>query len=353
MSRSILTSFSISGLLLLGVVIVAAAAERPQDHLHSDKQCVSCHKDGVTDLLKVLSQPKRRCTQCHTEQQIREGDFSSPLPFSEEEGVDPKLKLSADAGLGLPLYYTRSRIGAEPNEMVEIPAGTFIMGTDGRLPDEGPQHEVHLAAYLIDRYEVTNLQYETFIKAVNRRSPAHFRNRTYPEGKVDHPVVFVGWDDAVAYCEWAGKRLPTDKEWEKAARSSDGRTYPWGDIFDPKKSNNPVRWRAAGQTGDTTPVGAFATGVSAHGLYDTSGNVWEWTASWYYPYPGNEVPSESYGERYKTLKGGSWFDCSFYKCGISAPLFNRAFFARRTKNDTFGFRCAKDVAATNGEVRER
>jgi len=338
--------FYTMGFLLLSMS--AIAAERPQDHLHSDKQCISCHKGGITDLLKVLAQPQASCTQCHTEQQIKAGDFSSARPFSEVEGVDPKLKLTADAGMGLPLYYKQSRMGAEPHEMVEIPAGKFIMGTNGRQPDEGPLHEVYLDAYHIDKYEVTNLQYVAYVKALNRRSPTHFRNRIYPEGKVDHPVTYVGWDDAVGYCEWAGKRLPSDQEWEKAARSGDGRTYPWGNTFDPKKSNNPVRWRAAGEFGDTTPVGAFASGVSLYGLHDTSGNVWEWTDSWYTPYPGNEVPSENYGERYKTLKGGSWFDCSFYKCGISAPLFNRAFFAKRTKNDTFGFRCAKDVVTSGG-----
>jgi formylglycine-generating enzyme required for sulfatase activity len=99
--------------------------------------------------------------------------------------------------------------------------------------------------------------------------------------------------------------------------------------------------------GDTTPVGAFEGGASPYGVYDMSGNVWEWTASWYQPYPGNTVASESYGERYKVLKGGSWFDCSFYNCGISAPVFNRAFFAKRTKNDSFGFRCAKDADDIN------
>jgi len=337
-------------LLILGISlsllsVSALAADKPRDHLHSDKQCVSCHQEGIAGLLEVLSKPKDSCTQCHTEAQIKAGDFSSAIPFTEVDGVDPKLKLTADAGMRFPQRYTQSRIGSKPNEMIEIPAGTFIMGTDGRLFDEGPMHEVYLDAYLIDKYEVTNLQYETYIKATNKRSPLHFRNRTYPEGKADHPVTFVGWDDAVDYCAWAGKRLPSDKEWEKAARGSDGRTYPWGDVFDPKKSNNPIRWRAAGQTGDTTPVGAFEKGVSVHGLYDTSGNVWEWTDSWYYPYPGSEVASENYGERYKTLKGGSWFDCSFYKCGISAPLFNRSFFAKRTKNDTFGFRCAKDIVA--------
>ena len=243
--------------------------------------------------------------------------------------------------MSVPMFYGDTRIGKDPSPMVLVPAGEFIMGTDARLPDEGPQHKVKLAAFYIDKYETTNLQYEQFIKATERRSPIHFKNRTYPEGRVDHPVMNVSWEDAHDYCAWAGKRLPTDQEWEKAARGPDGRTFPWGNEFDPHKANVPGRWKELGGFGDTTPVGAFEAGKSPYGVYDLSGNVWEWTDSWYQPYPGNKVASESYGERYKTLKGGSWFDCSFYQCGVSAPVFNRAFFAVRTKNDSFGFRCAK------------
>ena len=98
----------------------------------------------------------------------------------------------------------------------------------------------------------------------------------------------------------------------------------------------------AGQN-DTVFASAFEKGKSPFGVYDMTGNVWEWTSSWYEAYPNSKIKSENYGHRYKTLKGGSWFDCSFYKCGISAPVYNRGFFSRRTKNDTFGFRCAKDA----------
>jgi len=228
--------------------------------------------------------------------------------------------------------------------MARIPAGEFTMGSDDRMPDEGPQHKVTLESYWIDLYEVTNAQYKKFIDATNRRSPAHFRNRTYPSGKADHPVTEVTWYDADAYCAWAGKRLPTDQEWEKAARGTDGRMFPWGNEFDTDKANTPQRWAKLKEEGDTMPVGSFPDGVSPYGLYDMSGNVWEWTSSWYKAYPGNTHPSENYGEEYKTLKGGSWWDCSFYKCGISAPVFNRAFFIRGTHNKSFGFRCAKDAA---------
>lgn len=266
-----------------------------------------------------------------------------PEPAQEEQPSWPKAE-GQGPGMSVPMYYEQTRIGASPNEMVLIPAGEFIRGTNQRLSDEGPQHTASLPDFHIDKYEVTNLQYQRFIDATQRKSPDHFENRTFPPGKADHPVTFVTWHDAKAYCEWAGKRLPTDQEWEKAARGTDGRTYPWGNVFDINKVNSPVRWTTLKLEGDTTPVGVFEGGVSPYGVYDMSGNVWEWTESWYKAYPGNTKPTENYGEKYKTLKGGSWWDCSFYKCGISAPVYNRSFFMRTTKNNSFGFRCASDKA---------
>lgn len=323
------------------------AQDKPLDHFHLPQACMDCHPDGVT--FKVFADDSASaCLQCHTERDLARGveSLRRDEPSAAESALEkfiPSEPMSADAGMRFPLYSPESRLGDAPNEMVEIPAGEFLRGTNERLADEGPQHRVDLPAFFIDRFEVTNAQYRKFVVETGRRSPDHFRNRTFPPGKADHPATFVTWDDAADYCAWAGKRLATDKEWEKAARGTDGRQFPWGEQFDAKKANTPVRWQTLGQSGDTTPVGAFAEGVSPFGIYDMTGNVWEWTASWYEAYPGNTTASESYGERYKTLKGGSWFDCSFYKCGISAPTYNRAFFAKRTKNDTFGFRCAKDV----------
>ena len=321
----------------------AASMETPDDHVHGMAACVDCHSSGI-DFSRLVKEAG--CGQCHAEAPApgRPALKSAPSPAeSELSAFAPATPIPADAGMRYPQYYEESRLGDAPNEMVLIPAGPFIRGTNERLPDEGPQHTVDLPAFYIDVYEVTNLQYRRFIEETGRRSPDHFRNRTYPPGKADHPVTFVSWDDADAYCRWAGKRLPTDREWEKAGRGPDGRIFPWGNDFDVRRANTPVRWQAIGQPGDTTPVGAFAGGASPYGLYDMTGNVWEWTASWYEAYPGNTTRSENYGHRYKTLKGGSWFDCSFYKCGLSAPLYNRAFFARRTRNDTFGFRCARDA----------
>ena len=335
-------------------VMAAEAAPVEKTYVHSQQQCIRCHDDKA-ELQAVLTVSLGKCQSCHESAEpttapkqhladAGQGQQKKPSTRLDEPKRAVVANRKADYGMRYPLYTQFSRLGDAPNKMIRIPAGEFIMGSNDRLPDEGPEHKVTLPDFYIDEFEVTNLQYKKFNDATHGRSPRHWRNRTFPAGKADHPVVYVTWDNANAYCEWAGKRLPTDAEWEKAARGMDGRMFPWGDEFATANANTPVRWQEIGQFGDTSPVGAFEAGKSPYGVHDMSGNVWEWTASWYKAYPDNQTASESYGERYKTLKGGSWFDCSFYKCGISAPVFNRSFFAKKVKNDSFGFRCAKDSA---------
>lgn len=300
-------------------------------------ECVQCHSD-LDHRIVGINIPAQ-CSSCH--------NAGKASHVTAQSAMRPKFLRVAAPAVVSQTSLNPPADNEKPGPMVLIPEGAFVMGSDDRLPDEGPAHKVNLKAYWIDVYEVTNEQYKAFIDATDRRSPSHFRNRTFPGGKGDHPVTEVTWYDAEAYCQWAGKRLPTDQEWEKAARSTDGRMFPWGNEFDSNKANTPQRWVKLKREGDTMPVGSFADGVSPYGLYDMSGNVWEWTASWYTAYPGNTHPTENYGEQYKTLKGGSWWDCSFYKCGISAPVFNRSFFLRGTHNKSFGFRCAKNAAAAD------
>lgn len=315
----------------MGVLFMASLAWAAQADESLPNECTQCHLE-LKHKSDIPAATLEKCQSCHN-------DVEKHAAVAKAG----KAKVDALGGMGLPMYSPQSRLGDAPNEMVLVPAGVFTMGTNSRLPDEGPEHRVDVPAFFIDRYEVTNMQYKKFVDETKRRSPSHFVNRTFPEGKADHPVTYVSWIDADAYCAWAGKRLPTDQEWEKAARGPDGRIFPWGTEFDFYKANTPHRWKLSGKEGDTAPVGSFEAGKSPYGVYDMTGNVWEWTSSWYQPYPGNTHPTENYGEKYKILKGGSWWDCSFYQCGISAPVYNRSFFLRATKNSSFGFRCAKNA----------
>ncbi len=330
--------------LATGAALAETGRPTPPGAHHNDSSsdCNACH---TADRTRLRSRDSRYCQRCH-ENDVTASDDHGLSGAPAETPPPPAPLVDANAGLVGPLYYEDSRHGPTPNEMIRIASGPFIMGSDNRLADEGPEHTVELPTYWIDRYEVTNLQYEAFIDDTGHRSPSHFRNRSHPAGKADHPVTFVSWHDARDYCRWAGKRLPSEQEWEKAARGTDGRTYPWGNEFSIDRANTPVRWARLKRQGDTTPIGAFPAGDSPYGLADMSGNVWEWTSSWYLPHPGNRQPSENYGKIYKLLKGGSWWDCSFYKCGISSPTFNRSFFNPRVRNSSFGFRCASDHPVT-------
>ena len=215
--------------------------------------------------------------------------------------------------------------------MVYIPGGEFIMGSDEGNEDEKPQRTVYVDGFNIDIYPVTNAEYKEFVDATGHAPPHHWEGNTYPEGKGDHPVVWVSWHDAQAYCQWAGKRLPTEAEWEKAARGTDGRKWPWGNTFDPTKCNA----KESG-IGETTPVGKYPEGVSPYGVMDMAGNVWEWTADWYEAYPGSSYQSTRFGKKNKVMRGGSWFDASaFVRCSVRNNAAPNFFFS------TIGFRCAE------------
>jgi formylglycine-generating enzyme required for sulfatase activity len=190
--------------------------------------------------------------------------------------------------------------GHASGEMVPIPTGTFLMGISRNQPDdEGPEHEVYLEAYRIDRYEVTNAGYRRCVAAGACSEPADLRYYDDPR-YATHPVVFVTWYNARDYCRWRGRRLPTEAEWEKAARGDDGRSYPWGN------ERLGDRLNAGNGLGGTTPVGSFPSGASPYGVLDMAGNVWEWVGDWYEAYPGSTFRSDLLGQKYKVVRGGSW-----------------------------------------------
>ena len=197
------------------------------------------------------------------------------------------------AVLGIVLFLCAPPTAAQ---MVRVPAGEFTMGSDTGPADERPAHRVSLPAFEIDRLPLTNAQFADFLNAVGPTNAAgetlfdvddpdariHRRGDGWmaDAGFAEHPVVEVSWVGARDFCAWVGKRLPTEAEWEKAARGTDGRRYPWGN-----EPPDATRARFAAGWNETAPVGSFPQGASPYGVLDLSGNVWEWVSSAYHPYP--------------------------------------------------------------------
>ena len=285
------------------------------------------------------------------------------------------------------------------DETVLIPAGDFVMGSDevdssGKskeygfikplYEDEHPQRKEHLDAYLIDKFEVTNEKYKDFVIDRNYWMPEQWKQNGYLLtheilsianletlkrlagetfrldmdirmmtkaqllDEIDKqnkaldalPITGVSWHDADNYCRWRGKRLPSEAEWEKAARGPEGFEYPWGHEWVEGKSN--AGGDSAWEHG-VAPVGSYVNGRSPYGLYDMAGNVMEWVSDWYRPYPGNKFSSKDYGEKYKVVRGGGWGGVGHY----AISHFSRAAYRFYVKPDSnfndLGFRCAKDA----------
>jgi formylglycine-generating enzyme required for sulfatase activity len=229
--------------------------------------------------------------------------------------------------------------------MVMIPAGEFLMGSESGYPNESPVHPVFLDAFALAQHPVTNAQYERFVRETGHRVPylddprAEATNwdreaRIYPAGHAQHPVVLVSWRDAQTYCEWAGGRLPTEAEWEKAARGGlEGKLYPWGDEINPSLANYDNR-------DGTTLVGSYPPNDS--GLHDMAGNVWEWVADWYdttyYQRSPQQNPQGPEKGTVRVLRGGAW---------LLFPQFCRVAYRFRNSPDfrfnLIGFRLARSL----------
>jgi len=260
-----------------------------------------------------------------------------------------------------------------PEGMVFVPAGEFKMG-DSLIRGSSPVHRVVLQSYFIDKYEVTNAQFKAFLDATGYEPRddedflKHWHDGNPPPGKENHPVVYVSWNDALAYCQWVGKRLPTEAEWEKAASWDPSKKrkyiYPWGDKFDPERCNSVFRlgfragqewynwwrmWRssdmgarAIATGGATTPVGSFPKGASKYGCYDMIGNVAEWCADWYsetyYAKSPKKDPQGPMDGEEKVVRGGAWNSRpERLRCTV------RMSSKPSVRNYYTGFRCVKDV----------
>jgi iron(II)-dependent oxidoreductase len=193
------------------------------------------------------------------------------------------------------------------NPLIAIEAGPFIFGNDGGREDERPSRLVDGPAFAINRTEITNRQYRDFVEATGHR-PAFYANHPVL-GLDEHPVVGVSWDDADAFCRHYGLVLPSEREYERAARGTGGDPYPWGAAPpDIRKANAGAGVCCGGDGRDgyemTAPAGSFAEGASREGVLDLVGNVWEWTRDFYAPYEGE--PDPAVARRFKVLRGGSW-----------------------------------------------
>lgn len=234
-------------------------------------------------------------------------------------------------------------------KMVFVPAGEFSMGSETGDADERPVHPVYLDAFYIDMYEVTNARYRSCVEAEACLPPAQnsssTRLRYYDNPDFDNfPVMHVSWEMAHSYCAWRGVGLPTEAQWEKAARGTDGRTYPWGEGIDCQRANY---YRQEGTiflhcAGDTTRVGSYESGQSPYGAYDMTGNVWEWAADWYGSSyyrespPGNP-PGPASGSA-RVVRGGSWQFSDF-----SVRATRRYWFNPSNTLENVGFRCARSA----------
>ena len=254
-------------------------------------------------------------------------------------------------------------------DMIRVPAGVVVMGSEEGDADERPQRHVEVPAFYVDRFETTNRAFLWYVQSTGHRTAAEWADSSLvyedggyhtvpgaswwrPQGsavaELDHPVVQVDWHDAQAYCEWAGKRLPTEAEWERAARGDDGRTFPWGwDRPDEDLRANSGDSRCCHESDRdgflrTSPVGSFPSGRSPFGVEDMAGNVWEWVADWYsdgyYAEGVDTAPTGPHRGSAKVLRGGSW---------ISYPFMLRSSYRGKhepqMRHNYGGFRCARQT----------
>ncbi len=267
---------------------------------------------GTTELLPLLSQLEKSdhsALQKFARHLLGSFEFIAALP----PHIIPRIE-----------YRSEDHYAA----MQYIPPGEFIMGTGEGSDNAGPAQNIFLDGYFIDRYEVTNEQYQLFDST-----------HQYHPDLARHPVVNVNWEQAQAYAAWLGKRLPTEAEWEKAARGHDGKIYPWGNEFHQSRCNT----EEAGLY-HLTPVDKYEEGKSVFGVYDMIGNVLEWTGDRYAPYPWSRYESPDFDEHFIVLRGGSWLHTE-QKITCSTRFYAPA----QNKSNFIGFRCVKDFHQKGGD----
>ena len=271
---------------------------------------------------------------------IASGSLDKTVPVRDvESGVDRTVTANA------PESGQIIENPADGSLLLLVPGGKFLAGGNRNDESGGDPFEVELPGFYLAEHPVTNAQYERFVYLTGHRAPNEAwagvpvwqGNDYYPIEKSDHPVVCVSWDDAAAYCKWAGGRLPTELEWEKASRGVDGREYPWGAKWYGVNCHNDC----SGDVHETCGVSAYPRGRSYWGHYQMSGNVWEWCADWWYDedaytryWQGDQSAPDSGGQR--VLRGGSWSSsrAADFRCAY------RHAFDPGSRCDDYGFRLA-------------
>lgn len=250
--------------------------------------------------------------------------FWKPLAFRTKRGIVWLMfitillwTVSAWGGL-VPGFSGKKSMTSQPDAgMILIAEGPFMMGSSREdvewivrtfhsasrewYQDETPAQEIYLNKYYIDRLEVSNSKYKQYMQATGKNAPKYWDNSRF--NKPDQPVVGVNFQEAMEYCLWAGKRLPSEAEWEKAARGEDSRRFPWGNEPDPTRANV---LGLKDQHRYTSSTGNYLKGKSPYGVMDMAGNVWEWTSAWYQPYQNSKHENEMFGQTLKVVRGGSW-----------------------------------------------
>ena len=289
-------------------------------------------------LLLDFNKPQKKLMEQIDHMEQRRRDMTQKLNKYQEDVITTK---AHSEDLELQLRQTEdSRKELQPeankNRMIKIPGGAFTMG--GREEDspdnQRPAHTVHLSSFYIDPQPVTNQEYREFVNCTGHKTPIHWQGGSSPTGTARHPVVNVSWQDAKAYAEWTGCRLPTEAEWEKAARGTDERLYPWGNRFvDGERCNN------GGMVGTTLPVDEFPLGRSPYGVWDMSGNAQEWCEDHYdedyYKFSPSTNPRGPEGGQERVMRGGFFAE---NRPGVRTT--HRGSAPETTTRENIGFRLA-------------
>ena len=233
---------------------------------------------------------------------------------------------------------SRERVGKDGASAVLIPAGAFLGGDD----ENSPRRELFVEAFYLDRYEVTVGRYARFLQATGNVRPPEEWDTVDLNNGTDLPVIGVDWQDANSYCQWVGRRLPTDAEWERAARGMDERKYPWGnEPPTPEHARFAQKYEKAVYKGGVARVGSHRKGASPFGIHDMAGNAWEWTADWFsesFPYADRRNPKGPSSGTSKVLRGGGWYDPADRLVSTKRMHANP-----EQRDDSIGFRCASDA----------